>query len=71
MSAAKTQLRNRRRTPRAARWADTLFELAQTHKNQMLEEIAVQVDEDFIQRGVELSPEGEAALLSEAAEALR
>lgn len=67
----KTLLGNRRRTPRAARWADTLFDLATFHKNQRLEEIAIQVDGDFVQRGVELTPEGEAQLLAEAAEAFR
>lgn len=68
MSSMKTL---RRRTPRATRWADTLFDLATLHKNQRLEEIATQVDEDFVQRGVEISPEGEGQLLMEAAEALR
>jgi hypothetical protein len=61
----------RRRTPRAARWADTLFDLAVLHANARLEEIATQVDEDFVRRGVELTPEGEGHLLSEAAAALR
>jgi hypothetical protein len=59
------------RVPRAARWAATLFELAQLHKNQRLEDIATGVDEDFVQQGVELTLEDEAHLLAEAAEALR
>ena len=52
------------RTPRAARWADTLFELAQRHKNQRLEEIATGVEQDFLLRGVELTLEGEGQLLA-------
>ena len=70
-SHARAITTNRSRTPRAVRWSETLFELAKVHKNDQLETLAIRVDGDFVQRGIELSPDGEHELLNEAAKALR
>ncbi len=54
-SHAELLARNRRRTPRAAAMADALFDLAREHGSQGLEDLAIQVDGGWVQRGVEIS----------------
>jgi hypothetical protein len=54
---------NRRKAPRAARLADTLFELAQLHESRGIEDVAIRVDALYCQKGREIDwPEVKAAI---------
>ena len=46
---------NRLRTPRASKLADTLFDLARDHSIAALETLAIEIDGNFCQRGVEIT----------------
>lgn len=62
---------NRRKAPRAARLADTLFELAESHESRGIEDVAIRVDALYCQKGIEIDwPEVRAAI-TEAAKFLK